>query len=184
MTVLLQRILATAALTALVGLAAIGVTRTAPPTAVYPASVPADAIGASGTVPIAPDPAVAADLDAILAADTTSASPDRAAARGVLRRLAASGRLVHATVLVDLKEGGLTTVQLDHGTISAVSPTSLTIAETGGTSVTLKIETETRVRRDGAKAAIAALKTGDEVFAMSKVEAGGTTAYLVVVPRH
>ncbi|MEO5940059.1 MAG: hypothetical protein ABIZ72_03900, partial [Candidatus Limnocylindrales bacterium] len=58
-----------------------------------------------------------------------------------------------------------------------------TIAETGGTSVTLKIETETRVRRDGAKAAIAALKTGDEVFAMSKVEAGGMTAYLVVVPR-
>ena len=35
-----------------------------------------------------------------------------------------------------------------------------------------------------AKAAVADLKTADEVFVMSKVEAGGTTAYLVVVPRH
>ena len=43
---------------------------------------------------------------------------------------------------------------------------------------------ERRVRRDGAKAAIADLKTGDAVRVMSKVEASGTTAYLVVVPKN
>ena len=34
-----------------------------------------------------------------------------------------------------------------------------------------------------AKAAIADLRTADEVFVMSKVEANGASAYLVVVPR-
>ena len=183
MTVLLQRILATAALSALVGLAAIGVVRSATPASVSAGPAPAGASAAGAVVPPEGDPALTAELDAILASDTTSASPDRAAGRGVLRHLAAAARLVHATVLVDLKEGGLTTVQLDHGTISAVSATSLTIAETGGTSVTVTLETGTRVRRDGARATVAALKTGDDVFAMSKVEAGGTGAYLVVVPR-
>jgi hypothetical protein len=38
------------------------------------------------------------------------------------------------------------------------------------------------VRKHAAKAAIGDLKVGDEVFVMSKVQAGGTDAYLVVVP--
>jgi hypothetical protein len=98
-------------------------------------------------------------------------------------QLAAARRLVHATVVVDLKNGGLTTIQLDHGTVSTVGTTSLTIAEAGGGSVTVTLGADTRVRRDGAKAAIADLKPADEVFVMSKVAADGTTAYLVVVPK-
>ena len=49
--------------------------------------------------------------------------------------------------------------------------------------MTVALGDESRVRRDGAKAAIADLRTADNVFVISKVEAGGTTAYLVVVPR-
>ena len=50
-------------------------------------------------------------------------------------------------------------------------------------SATVTLSDETRVRRNGERAAIADLKTGDEVFVMSKVESGGTTAYLVLVPK-
>ena len=77
----------------------------------------------------------------------------------------------------------MTTVQLDHGTVSAVSATSLTITEAGGTSVTVDLGASTKVRRDGAKAAVKDLKAGDEVFVISRVESDGTEAYLVVVPR-
>ena len=101
-------------------------------------------------------------------------------ARPILKHLR---KLVHATVVVDLPVlGGLTTIQLDHGTVSAASSTSLTISETGGGSVTVELGAKTKVRRDGAKAAISDLKTGDEVFVMSRVESDGTVAYLVVVP--
>ena len=78
--------------------------------------------------------------------------------------------------------GGLTTIQLDHGTISAVSATSLTVKEAGDATASVTLGDQTRVRRNAAKAAVADLKVGDEVFVMSKVEAGGTVAYLVVVP--
>ena len=128
---------------------------------------------------------VAAAADALLAADTTtdSATPVRIPARQ-LRRLAAWQRLVHATATLDLPAaGGLTTVQLDHGTIGAVSSTSLTITEAGGGSVTVTLATDTKVRRHGAKATTSDLATGDEVFALSRVEPAGTEAYLVVVPK-
>jgi len=141
------------------------------------------------------DTTLAAGLDALLAADQTaapapagSAAPTpanariSAAVRG-LRRLAAAKHLVHATVVADLpKLGGLTTIQVDHGTISAVSATSISVAETGGTTATVRLGDETRVRRNGAKATAGDLKTGDEVFVLSRVESGGTVAYLVVVP--
>jgi hypothetical protein len=155
-----------------------------------------DPAAAAATPSTASDNAgLAAGLDAILAADQTAApapaastvpTPARArinaAVRG-LRRLAAAQRLVHATVVADLpKLGGLTTIQIDHGTISAVSGTSLSVAETGGTTATVRLGDETRVRRNAAKATIGDLKTGDEVFVMSRVESDGTVAYLVVVP--
>jgi hypothetical protein len=165
------------------------------------------AIGAdratSGTAPststanaaVPSDPALAADLDALLAADQTAAPQPAASAGPVgakarinaavrgLRRLAAARKLIHATVVADLpKLGGITTIQLDHGTISAVSATSLSVGETGGSTARVKLGDETRVRRDGARATVADLKTGDEVFVMSRVESDGTVAYLVVVP--
>ena len=186
MTILVRRTIVVAAAAILIAFAAIVMMRTISVKGAAPA-VPAGVPAALEAAPAAPnalvDDGLGADLDAILAADQTTTAPGRAAARGDLRRLAAWRRLVHATVVVDLKQGGLTTIQLDHGTISAVSATSVTIAEAGGGSVTVALGDETRVRRNAAKAAIADLKTADEVFVMSKVEGGGTTAYLVVVPR-
>jgi hypothetical protein len=187
MTILVRRTIVIATAAVVVALVAIGMLRaTSLPGAApaLPAAVPAALAVAPAAGNTLVDDALGADLDAILAADQTTAAPPRAAARGDLRRLAAWRRLVHATVVVDLKQGGLTTIQLDHGRISAVNASSVTIAEAGGGSVTVALGDETRVRRNAAKAAIADLRTADDVFVISKVEAGGTTAYLIVVPRH
>jgi len=142
--------------------------------------------GAAGSATAAGD-SVAGDLDALLAADKSAAgnarpaNPNRSVAG--LRRLAAGDRLVHGTVLVDLPAlGGLTTIQIDHGTIKAVSPTSLSVSETGGTTATVSLGGETRVRKHAARAKVGDLAVGDEVFVMSKVDGGATEAYLVVVP--
>ena len=143
------------------------------------------AIGSAGSPVASTGDGVAGNLDALLAADQSStarpANPNRSIAG--LRRLAAGDRLVHATVLVDLPAlGGLTTIQIDHGTIQAVSPTSLSVSETGGTTATVSLGDETRVRKHAAKAKATDLAVGDEVFVMSKVSDGKAEAYLVVVP--
>jgi hypothetical protein len=191
MSLNLGRILATIGSAILLTVVAIGVVRatapapaTSPATAAHAAAAVLSTTGPAATAPL--DDLVASELDAILAADQTAtpqAAPTGRIARGQLRRLAASRHLVHATVIVDLDKVGLTTIQLDHGTISAVSATSLTISETGGGSVSIALGTDARVRREGARAAVADLKTSDEVFVLSKVESSGPTAYLVVVPK-
>lgn len=173
MQILRRRVAIVAGSALLVALAGVGIAQ----------AQPSGPTPAAPTVAAAPsDPDIAA-IDAVLAAEQVA--PDATGRLGAerLRRLAVWKHLVHGTVVVDLPKAGLITIQLDHGTISAVNATSLTIAEAGGSSVTVSLSDESRVRRDGAKAAIADLRTGDVVVVMSKVESGGTTAYLVVVPR-
>jgi len=183
MTISLRRPVLRAGAVLLLGLAAIGLVQavSAEGTPAAPlASAPVAATGATA------DDVLASELDAILATDQTAAQAavaDPNAAPGILGRLRIGRRLVHGTIVVDLPKAGLTTVQVDHGTISNVGATSLAISEAGGTSVTVTLDYKTRVRRNGAKAAIADLKTGDQVFVMSRVASGGTIAAVVVVPK-
>jgi len=192
MTISIRRTVLTAGAVVLLGLAAIGLVQAASSVGGQPAAplagVPAAAAPATTTAVArdAIETALAGELDAILAAGQTAARQPAVArdnAAPGLRRLRLGRHLVHATVVLDLPEKGLTTIQVDHGTISATSATSLTVAEAGSMSATVTLSDETRVRRNGERAAIADLKTGDEVFVMSKVESGGTTAYLVLVPK-
>jgi hypothetical protein len=193
MTISSRRTVLTAGAVVLLGLAAIGLVQAASSMGTAPttplANAPVAAAPATTTtagLTADADAVIASQLDAILAADqTTAAQPaaGRLKAGPGLRRLRLGQHLVHATIVLDLPQKGLTTIQVDHGTISAVSATSLMIAESGGTSATVTLGDETRVRRDAAKATVTDLKKGDEVFVMSKVESGGTVAYLVVVPR-
>jgi hypothetical protein len=188
MTQTIRRILLPAVAATLIGLAGVGLVQAGMAIGRAAASTPAGARGAAPATDSTASADLSAELDAVLAADqtTTATGTDRAKTAGpALRRLAAWRHLVHGTVVVDLpKLGGLTTVQLDHGSISAVNATSLTIAEAGNMSITVALGSETRVRKNAAKAAIADLKAGDEVFVLSKVSADGTTAYLVVVPKN
>jgi hypothetical protein len=59
----------------------------------------------------------------------------------------------------------------------------MTVAEAGGASVTLTTDTTTRVRKDGKKATLADLRSGNEVVVVSLVGGTGTSrAILVVIP--
>jgi hypothetical protein len=100
-----------------------------------------------------------------------------------LRQFARWKQLVHATVTVNRPGAGIQAFNLDHGTITALTAGSLTIAEAGGSSVTLTTDTTTRVRKDGKKATLADLRSGNEVVVVSLVGGTGTPrANLVVVP--
>jgi hypothetical protein len=143
----------------------------------------------------ATDPTAAA-VDAALAAfdQAGTADPAGLAAPGAtaqpatrlgqrLRQFARWKQLVHATVTVNRQGAGIQTLALDHGTITALTAGSLTIAEAGGSSVTVTTNTTTRVRKDGKKAMLADLRSGNEVVVVSLVGGTGTSgAVLVLVP--
>lgn len=90
--------------------------------------------------------------------------------------------LVHGTITVLDKDGKLVTHQLDRGTIAGINDGSITIAEAGGTSVTVATTADTRVRKDRKQAALADLAVGDEVMVHSIVEGGAATARGILVP--
>jgi hypothetical protein len=90
--------------------------------------------------------------------------------------------IVHGTLTVLDRAGKLVTLQLDHGTVSAVGNGSITIAEAGGTSVTVATTAETRVRKGNKPARLADLKVGDEAVVKSTVVGGSAAAKRVVVP--
>ncbi|HEX5825170.1 MAG TPA: hypothetical protein VFY18_11985 [Candidatus Limnocylindrales bacterium] len=194
MTISIRKAVLTAGAVALLGLAAIGLVQAASSAGGAPARpLAAAAVAAVPDTNTAAttggaDVALTGELDAILAADQTAAGraggPRADADARILRRLRIARTLVHATIVLDLPKAGLTTVQVDHGTISTVGATTLTVGEKDGTKATVTLGDETRVRRNGVKAKIADLKTGDEVFVMSKIESGGTVAYLVIVPKN
>ena len=117
-----------------------------------------------------------------LAAPGATAQPATRLGQRILR-FARWKQLVHATLTVNRPGARIQTFNLDHGTITALTAGSMTLAEAGGSSVTLTTDTTTRVRKDRAKATLADLRSGDEVVAVSLVGGTGTPrAILVVVP--
>ena len=125
----------------------------------------------------APLPAAADAPVAPPAATTGQADPLSTALR-----LRGRGRIVHGTITIDSPKDGLITVQVDGGTIAAVDAHSITIAEKGGGSVTVAIDSDTRVRRDRKRATPADVKLGDTVRVVSRVtNSGAATAKAIIV---
>lgn len=111
------------------------------------------------------------------AAPAAAAVTDGAPVGRDLPRLPRFGRhFVHAVVTIDHPDEGLITLQFDHGTVASVGSGTLSIAEAGGTTVTVTTNDETRVRRHGEKATLGDLETGDEVYVVSRVPSGGGQA--------
>jgi hypothetical protein len=135
--------------------------------------VQASSVGA-GSVPAAANNAVAPPAMATDGTDVFSAA----------LRLRGRGLIVHGTLTIDSPKEGLITVQIDGGTIGAVYAHSITIAEKGGTSVTVAIDNDMRVRRDRKRATAADLKVGDTVRVVSRVAGGGaaTAKTIIVAP--
>jgi hypothetical protein len=91
-------------------------------------------------------------------------------------------RLVHLEGTLDLPVKGLTKVAFDHGTISALGDGTVSVLEKGGSTVTLKTDADTHVRKGGAPAKLSDLKDGDEVIVTSQFEDGSWVAYRIIVP--
>jgi hypothetical protein len=100
-----------------------------------------------------------------------------------LRHLRPFRHLVHGTVTFEHPDRGLITIQLDGGSISAVDPESLTIAEAGGASITVAVNDETRVRLDGRRASADDLATGQTVRVVSSVGDGGAATARWILAR-
>lgn len=165
-----------------------------PRTAQAPVTSAAGAAAGISAAPPAANPADAADAalaafdqagisDAAgLAAPGGSTGPATGLAQRI-RRFARWTQLVHATLTVDRPGTGIQTIELDHGTITALPAGSITISEAGGASVTVATDTSTRVRKERAKAALPDLRSGDQVVVVSAVgSTGPARALLIVVP--
>ena len=73
--------------------------------------------------------------------------------------------LAHADLV--LAAGGAThEVRLDRGTVSSVSSGTLILAEADGSSVTIGVDGDTKIRRDGQEASVSDLRNGDIVVAV------------------
>ena len=90
--------------------------------------------------------------------------------------------LVHAVVTVEGEDGDLYTIQLDRGTVTVVDADSLTVSEAGGSSVTVALNSETRVREGRERSNLDAVDVGDEVFVQSRIDGGTLAKRIVIIP--
>jgi hypothetical protein len=194
MTILSRSLALAGGAALLVGVLGAGIAVGADASADSAATSSAAAPGAAATS-ASTDP-TAAEVDAALAAfdQAGTSHPTALAAPGVTARPATKlgerilqfarwKQLVHATLTVDRPGAGIQTFNLDHGKITALTPGSMTLAEAGGSNVTLRTDTTTRVRKDRGKATLADLKSGDEIVVVSLVDGtGAARAILVMVP--
>jgi hypothetical protein len=91
--------------------------------------------------------------------------------------------VVHGTFTIVGRDGELITIQVDHGTVAAMTDGTLTIAEAGDATVIVNTTADTKVRKDRKPSSLAALEVGDEVVVHSIVEDGAANARFIVVPR-
>jgi hypothetical protein len=93
----------------------------------------------------------------------------------------AAGPPVHSELVVPNEKGGFDTVTMDRGTFSALSGEQLTIAE--GTesatykTVTLTIPSDATVYRNGEKATLSDIKSGDTVTVVQSPSGTAVTAF-------
>lgn len=85
-----------------------------------------------------------------------------------------AGGVVHGQLTVPKSGGGYQTIDVQSGTVSAVSATSITIHSADGYSATYTITASTEVNAESA--GIGSVKTGDTVFVTATVSGGSSTA--------
>jgi hypothetical protein len=85
-----------------------------------------------------------------------------------------AGGVVHGQLTVPKSGGGYQTIDVQSGTVSAVSATSVTIHSSDGYSATYAVTASTEVNAESA--GIGSVKTGDTVFVTATVSGGSATA--------
>ena len=125
---------------------------------------------------------------------TTSGTPTLTAATGKggdggpLRRLAHLKNALHGSVVTkNPTSRNIVTHDFSHGTVTAVSATSITVAPADHTSQTYAVGSDTKVRErsngKGSASTISAVKTGDEVYVLG-TGSDAFTATLIVDTGH
>ncbi|WP_143228114.1 DUF5666 domain-containing protein [Actinomadura meyerae] len=98
-------------------------------------------------------------------------------------RQARGFRGVHGEATVKGKDGFRVTAW-QHGKITSVSSTGVTVKSEDGVSWTWAANGDTRVRKDREKAELKSLAAGDEVLVAGERSGNTRTARLIRVPRH
>jgi hypothetical protein len=139
------------------------------------------AVAAGGVATAATTSSGGSKPSATTAAVTATQAPVKAGkTRGarvrktLLRRL--EGRLLHGQFVVLGKDKAPTTLAEQRGTVDAVSPTSISLTSTDGFKQTYVVTSETKVRVDGEKSAIADVKTGQSATVIASVSGSTQTA--------
>ncbi|MDH2427072.1 hypothetical protein [Sphaerisporangium sp. TRM90804] len=153
------------------------------------------AVGGAAMARLGDDPAAgyellaadsAADEAVALATETPSATPTKERkARHDRLRLAVRRALigVHGEATVKAREGEFATWAWQRGDVTAVSGGSVTVKSADGVSWTWTVNGDTRLRKNGEKAAASAVAAGDDVFVLGKPSGDARTAASVVVPK-
>jgi hypothetical protein len=102
--------------------------------------------------------------------------------RALGRLLRAGRHLVHAEVTVTDRDGNLVHLQFDHGTVQSIGGGSLTIAEAGGGTVTVKTSDDTIVRIGRTRGDLGDVTVGAEVVVQSRVDGGVIARRILVIP--
>ncbi len=103
-------------------------------------------------------------------ATPTTPGPHRFGGWGI----AGIGGAVHGQLTVPKSGGGYQTVDVQRGTVTAVSSTSITVKSADGYTATYAVTGSTEVNAESA--GIGAVKTGDSVFVTATVSGGSPTA--------
>lgn len=163
-----------------IGLASAGNTATTQRNGAAAGDAPSQAAG-GGSAAATVDEAV---LDGALdAAPAGLGAP--AAASGL--RATLGGRffrrhLVHAVVTLQGRDGALITIQLDHGKVTAVDAKRITLSEAGGSTVTIDLNDDTKVRQGRQRTTLDAIKVGAEVVVQSRVDGGSLAKRIFILP--
>jgi hypothetical protein len=90
---------------------------------------------------------------------------------------------IHGEATVRARDGKFATYTWQRGQVTALSAGSLTVKSADGVSWAWTMNSDTRVRKNGARSTPSALATGDNVFVLGQPDGDGRTAQGVVVPR-
>jgi hypothetical protein len=88
------------------------------------------------------------------------------------------GGVVHGQVTVPKSGGGYQTLDVQTGTVTAVSPSSLTVKSADGFSASYAVTSNTIV--DAKSAGIGSVKNGDKVFVTATVSGSTATAATII----
>jgi hypothetical protein len=99
---------------------------------------------------------------------------------GRLGLLGAAGRVLHGEATIEKAGGGTQVVRFQHGTISAIAGSTVTVKSTDGFTSTFTVDRTSRITLKGTDGTLSRLKKGDEVRVFGVASGSSTVARLLL----